>query len=254
MPIQITRLKRLESDRLIAEVVEAQFVEIVAATAYVQCATPIIPHAFVDDSAAWFEALDPVGARAERGFKSGGGNIPLWSRCSIGLPPVSGQHIELADDLRQLPLAGRIECKRDLTLRRDLRFDNVSVIGRQPRIVLLENVEGKHDILRRHRRAVVPSCCVTQPITHEREIVRDYDGLGQQAVGARCLVKRWQQQAVIDKIDAGRQIALQSGDDNVEIIIRAEGGLTHQASLGSGRIDIIKPGKPGWVFEIAKKR
>jgi hypothetical protein len=97
---------------------------------------------------------------------------------------VLGQHVELAYNPRQLSISGGIERESNFTLARDLGFDNVSIIGVKPRTVLFERLEGKHDILRPNRGAVMPSCLWAQTISHPRKIAGIGDRFREQSVCA----------------------------------------------------------------------
>ena len=69
-PIDGVGLERFERDRGVAEIFEAQLVEIVAADIDVEVVAPIVLHALVDDVAAGRELLDAVGP-----LPSGGSSV-----------------------------------------------------------------------------------------------------------------------------------------------------------------------------------
>ena len=125
-------LERLDGDRRVAEIFEAQLVEIVAADIDVEILAPIVLDALVDDVAAGRELLDAVGAAAERRLERGFADVALLAVLVGALPPVLGQDGELADDLRQLAVAGRVEREGDLAIAGLLGLDDVAVIGARP--------------------------------------------------------------------------------------------------------------------------
>src|SRR6202043_2640871 len=95
---------------------EADLVEIVLPDVDVETVAPKVRDPFQGNRTARLETLDPVRARAQRRLERGGGNIALVAVLVAPLPPVLGQHRELADDQRQLAIAGRIECEPPLAL------------------------------------------------------------------------------------------------------------------------------------------
>src|SRR6185437_14428609 len=106
---------------------------------------------------ARLEFLELVGPGAERRLERGGGYIASMAACIGAIPPVHRQNRQLSDDLRQFAVSGRVEREGDLALARLFRLCHVPVIGAELRAVLLERVEGKNDVVRRHRLAVMPA-------------------------------------------------------------------------------------------------
>ena len=76
-PVDMVGLERFDRDRRVAEIFEAQLVEIVAADIDVEILAPIVLHPLVDDGAAGDELLDPVGAVAERRLERGRADVAL---------------------------------------------------------------------------------------------------------------------------------------------------------------------------------
>ena len=63
------------------------------------------------------------------------------------LPVVLGQDEQLADDVRQLAVAGLVEGEGHLAVAGLLRLDDMLVVVGLLRIVLLEHVEGADDVV-----------------------------------------------------------------------------------------------------------
>ena len=74
------------------------------------------------------------------------------------------QDRKLADDLRQLAIARRIENEGHLALARLFRLGDVTVIGGKLRAVFLQRLERKNHIVGRDRLAVMPSGVRPQPV------------------------------------------------------------------------------------------
>src|SRR5262249_19309047 len=115
-PVDLIALERLERDSGIPEILKANFVEIVLPDVDVEAIAPIVPDALVDDRPSRHEILDTVRTRAERRLERGDGNIALVAVAVGPLPPMFGQHGELADDQRQLAVARGIEREAHFTL------------------------------------------------------------------------------------------------------------------------------------------
>src|SRR5581483_12154356 len=99
-----------------AEIFVADLVEIVLADIHGKTLPPIIGIAFVGDRAAGHEAFDLVGAGAERRLERSACDVALLAVRVLTGPPVLRQNRELADNLRQLAVARRIESESDFPL------------------------------------------------------------------------------------------------------------------------------------------
>jgi len=108
--VELIGLEGFERDGGIAEILEALLVEIVAPDIHRQVLAPVILDALVDDPAARLEVLDPVDAAAERRLERRGGRIALVAVRSLSSTS-AWQHRKLADDLRQLAIAGPSKVK-----------------------------------------------------------------------------------------------------------------------------------------------
>ena len=93
-----------------------------------------------------------------------------------------GQHRHLADDLRQLAVAGPVEDEDDLAIRGLLHLGHVAIIGGELRTVLLEGREGENHVLRRNWLAVMPFRFRPQSIGGGGEIVGIADRFGDEPV------------------------------------------------------------------------
>ena len=215
---------------------------------------PIIVDALVDDGAAGAEILDAVGARSERRFERVGADVAFLAVLVGALPPVLGQHHDLADDLRQLAVARAVEGEGDLALAGFLDLDHVAIIGGELRAVLLGCVEREDHVLGRHRHAVVPFRFRAQPVRDRREIVRIADRFGEQPIGAGDFVEREGQQRVVDKPDAGGEGAFDAGDDDVQIVERADGNLPRRAAFRRGGVDVVELLEAFRIFQVAEQR
>ena len=239
-PVDRIRLEGFERDGGVAEIFEVQLVEIVAADIDVDVAAPIVLDALVDDVAAGREILDAVGPGAERRLERGVGDVAFLAVGVGALPPVLRQDGQLADDLRQFVIAGAVEGEGDFVIAGLLRFGDVAVIGGRLRAVLLVGFEGEDDVVRRHRRAVMPFRLRPQPIADRGKIVRIAQRLGNQSVFARYFVERGHRERVVDQIDAGGERAFDAGNHRVEIVERAVSDLPRGAGLRRRGVDVIE--------------
>ena len=119
----------------------------------VEVAAPIVLDPLVDDVAARRKILDAIGAAAERRLERGVGDVALLAVLVGAFPPVFRQDGELADDLRQLAIARRVEGEGDLVLAGLLRLGDVTVIGGKLRAVFLERRRKK-----KSRPPASPAC------------------------------------------------------------------------------------------------
>src|SRR4029079_9819904 len=124
-----------------AKVVVTQLVEIIAPDIDVEVLAPIVLHPLVDDAAARHDLLDAVGAVAERRLERGHADVALAALLIGALPPVLRQHGELADDLRQLAVAGALKSEFDLVIAEFFGLNDVPIGGAGLRIELLEGFE-----------------------------------------------------------------------------------------------------------------
>ena len=201
-PVHRAGLECFDGDGGVAEIVEAQLVEIVDAEIDVERARPIVRHAFIDDAAAGLEFLDAIGAGAERRLERGRTDVAGLAVLVGALPPGFGKNRELPDDLRQGAMAGAVEGERDLAIAGFFRLHHLVVIGHRLRIRFLERGERENDVVGRDRRAVMPFCFRPQPKRHGRKIVRIAQRFGQEAVSGRDFVERLRQQRVVKEIGA----------------------------------------------------
>ena len=80
--------------------------------------------------AAGIEALDLVGAGAERDLERRLREVALLAVGARAFPEVLGQHVELAEDVRQLAVAFHVEGEGHLVVAGLLRLDDVLVVER----------------------------------------------------------------------------------------------------------------------------
>ena len=189
-PIDLIALEGLQRDGGIAEIFEADLLEIIAADVQVEILAPIVGDFLIDDRVAGREILDPVGARAERRLQRGLRHVALFAGFVGAFPPVLRQHRQLTDDLRQFAVARSVEHEGDFALGGFFRLGHVPVIGAELRTVLLERVERENHVLGRHRLAVVPMRIGAQAIGDRRAVRRVADRFRQQAIFGRYLVER----------------------------------------------------------------
>src|SRR5262245_44612597 len=114
--------------------------------------------ALVDDMAAGRKIPDAIGSAAKRWLKGGFADIALLAVLVGTLPPFPGQNGELADNLWQFAIAGRVYGERNLTIAGLFRFGDMSIIGRELRVIFFERLERKDHVVRRDWRAVMPFC------------------------------------------------------------------------------------------------
>ena len=152
-PVDGVGLERLDGDGGVAEIFEAQLVEIVAADIDVEILAPIVLDALVDDVVAGREFLDAVGTAAERRLERGFGDAALLAVLVGALPPVLRQNGQLTDDLRQFAVAGALEGEGDFALAGFFRLDDMAIAGAGLRTDFLEGIEGED-----RRRPASPAC------------------------------------------------------------------------------------------------
>src|SRR5262245_54566008 len=90
-PVDVIGLEGLDGDRGVAEILVAQFVEVVAPDIDVEILRPVVLHALVDDGAPRHEFLDAVGAIAQRRLERGSADIALLARRVAPFPPMLRQ-------------------------------------------------------------------------------------------------------------------------------------------------------------------
>src|SRR5262245_64979491 len=103
----------LDRHELVAQILDPDLVEIVLPNADIEVLAPMVFHALIDDAAPGREILDAVGAAPERRLERGGADVALAAGLVGAFPPVLRHDGELADDLRQLAIARRIEREGD---------------------------------------------------------------------------------------------------------------------------------------------
>ena len=164
-----------------------------------------------------------------------------------------GQDVKLADDLRQLAIAGRVEGEGDLAVAGFFNLDDVAVIGGELRTVFFEGIEGKDHVFGRDRLAVVPFRLSTQPIGGRGKIVRITDGFGEQTIFGRHFVERRHQEGVVNGINAGRERAFDACHHNIEIVVGAERDLPRHAAFRRGGVDVFEMFEAGRIFQVAEQ-
>jgi hypothetical protein len=214
----------------------------------------VILDALERNAAAGVELLDPVGAASERRLQGRRRNVALAPGRIGAFPPVLRQHRKLPDDLRQLAIARTVERKGDLAFRGLLHLRDMTIVGGELRMMLLERLERKNDIVGGHRLAVVPFRLGAQPIGHRGKIRRMAHRLGEQAVFGRDLVHCLRHEALIDQVDAGRDRAFHAADDDVEVVERSEPAEAHSATLGRLRIDVVEMFEAGRILQVTEQR
>ena len=130
----------------------------------------------------------------------------------------------------------------------------MTVIGRERRVIFLERLQREDHILRRHRLSVMPFRFGAQPIDHMGKIRRMADGLREETVLGRDLVRSRRDQRVVGLIEAGCDVPLHPRHNKIEVIERAETAQAHTAALRCIRIDIVETLEAGGIFEIAEQR
>ena len=128
-PVELIGLECFEFDARVAKIFEAQLVEIIAADPDVDVFAPVILDPLVHDRAAGLEFLDAIRSRSKRRIERRCNDVTPLPGGTGRLPPVLGQDDQLAQDLRQLAIARRIEREGDLALRGALGFDHAPIIG-----------------------------------------------------------------------------------------------------------------------------
>ncbi len=253
-PVDLVALERLQRDGGIAVVLVADGLEIVGADHHVEVLAPIIGDALVDDGAAGREVLQPVRAGTERRLQRRLRHVALAALGVGAFPPVLGQDRQLADDLRQLAIAGAVEVEGDLALAGLLGLLHVAEIGGVERGVLGEALERPDHIFRRHRLAVLPARDGAQAVGDRRAVGRIGDGFRQQTVVGGNLVERRGGQAFGDEPQPARQRAFDAGNDLVEVVEGAEGALPQSAADRRLRVDVVEMLEAGGVFRLAEER
>ena len=82
-PVDAVHLERFDGDGRVAEIFEAQLVEVVAADVDVEAFAPMVLDALVDDVATGRELLDAIGAAAERRLERGFADVALLAVLSV---------------------------------------------------------------------------------------------------------------------------------------------------------------------------
>src|SRR5262249_15689597 len=104
-------------------------VEVVVPDGDVEPARPGVLDALENERSTGDELLDAVGAAAERRLERGRRDVTFPAGPVAPFPPMLGHHLQLADDLRQLPVAGSGEMKGEVVVAGLLDLGDVPVIG-----------------------------------------------------------------------------------------------------------------------------
>ena len=248
-------LEGLEQHGRVAVVLVADLVEIVPAAVHRQIAAPIVGHALVDGGAAGVEALQPVGAGAERRLERGLGRVAAASVRGRALPPVLRQHRQLADDLRQLAVAGLREGEGDLALAGLLRLGYVLVVEGVLRAVRLEGLEREDHVRRRDRPAVMPARLLAQPI-----------GDGGMSGGWRTASARrpysvptsscavFHERVVDERRCRSRARLSRPATKRLKLSKVPCDAEAHEPALRRVRVDVVEMREAGRVFRLAEER
>ena len=100
----------------------------------------------------------------------------------------------------------------------------------------------------------MPAGVLAQAVGHGGEVVGEFRPLGQQAVGGKGLVERFRHEGIVDLADPALEIALQAGDDEIEIVEPALGPEADEAALGGLRVRVIEMLEIGRIFRLAHQR
>ena len=253
-PIDLVALESFQRDGGIAEIFEADLLEVAGADIQVEVLAPIAGGSLVDDRAAGRKILDPVGTRAKRRLQRGLRYVALLARFVGVLPPVLRQDRQLTDNLRQFAVAGTVEGEGHFALAGFLRLGHVPVIGAELRTVLLERLEGIDHVFRRHRLAVVPVGIGAQAISHRRAVVRIADRFRQQPVFGGHFVERRRGQRLGEQIGAHGEAAFHARHHLIEVVEGAERDLAHRAALRRRRIDVVEMLEAVRIVRFAEQR
>src|SRR5262249_30124678 len=140
--------------------------EIILPDIDVDVAAPIVLDALENDISPGGKILDLVRTAAERRLERGFSDVALLAVAVRAFPPMFGKHAQLADNLRQLAVAGSVEGEGDLVVAGLLGFADMPVIGGLLRAIFLESIERKNYVGRRDRSAVMPLRLAAQPVRH----------------------------------------------------------------------------------------
>ena len=208
-------LERFEFHRVVAIILVADLAEIVRADIHRQAAAPVVRHPRIGDRSSRHDALDLVDAAAEGDFERGGGDVARLAGGIRSGPPMFRQHVDLADDLRQLAVSGFVKREGDFAFPGDFGLHHVTIVERLIGIVLLEHPEGPDDVFRSDGLAVVPFRLAAQAISHRGPVGRVPNRLREQPVFACDLIERRRHERVVDERDPGRDRAL--GDREISV-------------------------------------
>ena len=241
--IDVAGLEGLADDGIVTEVLIADALEVGAPAIDRQVLAPPVLDPLDHDVAAGLEVDDAVGAAAERRLQGG-----LLEVALLGLPVVLRQDRHLADDQRQLPVAGLGERELDPPLAELLRARDAAVVESVEGMSLgLERLERPDHVVHGDRLAVVPARLGSQVEDHPGTILRPFDGLGDEAVFGERFVAAMGQQRLHGP--AGARVAL--GNVRVEAVEGAALGQSDRAALGRLRVDVVEVGEIGPVFGLA---
>src|SRR5215468_10819199 len=139
----------------------------------------MILHSLHTDCSSRHKLLDAIGARAERLLKRRCGNVALAPIAVGAFPPMLRQDRELANDLRQLPVAWPIEDKFHLAIAVFLGADDMTVISRILWMIFFEGIKRENHVIRSHGLAVMPCGSRMQAVDREGKISRMAHCLGE---------------------------------------------------------------------------
>ena len=154
------------------------------------------------------DALDLVGAGAERNFERRFAEIARLAVGAFGFPIVLGQDRELAEDVGQLAVALHVEREGHLVLAGLLAFDDVLVVAGVLRMRLLQRLETEDDVLGRDGRAVVEARLGSEAEGRRAVVGRIGYPFGDKAILGRFLVGTARHERVVDHAGAGGRDAL----------------------------------------------
>ena len=176
-----TRFEGLESGILVAEVFDADFIEIVAAHIERQVLAPVIGVAFIHDATVHIDAVDHIGARPGRGFQ------PRFVEPRAGfLVPFFRPRRHAADLFDQAApghAGAEIEFNGVIVDHLDLGDQLAHCIGIGFQPLIQQQVVAKGDVMGRHRVTGREFRVFTHVEHHPVLALGVFKALAQQAIG-----------------------------------------------------------------------
>ncbi|MNO98318.1 hypothetical protein D3C76_900630 [compost metagenome] len=238
--VELAGLERLQRHGEVAVGVDHHGIEVVEAAVHRQVVAPVVLDPLVADRATGVDLGDAVGTAAQRRLHVGLAEIAAG-------PPVLGQDRQLAEDQRQLAVAGVPEVEAHAQPVLGDHLVDVRVVVAVHRVALAhQGFEGEHHVLGGHRRAVVEARLRPEVEAHEPVLRVLFDLLRQQAVFGERLVQRVEGQGVVDQVDLRRRVAL--GNEGVEAVEAAEVGQPQGSALRRVGVDVIEVLEAGRIF------